>query len=572
MVRRTHTGCARWIALGTCLTAAIDNRASGDTTATSKALDGGGLKIAFMGDQNDTAEAQAVLQLMHDEGVSLVVHAGDFDYGDDPTAWREQIEAVFGPCPPYVAVAGNHDDGSSVWPQYRQVIEDWLVCNGVSYTGVAGEMFSLTGEGVFLALVSPGLFPGDHAGFLTSQLAANNAIWSVASWHLLMREMQIGGKGNESGWEVYEAARAGGAIIATAHEHSYERTNLLSSMQNQTVVGPDLVLSEGQTFAFVSGLGGSSVRDQERCLPVTYPYGCDGVWASIYALQQNADFGALFIEFGYDDNPCLARGYFKDISGNVPDEFFVVSTLGGCDGDVGPYCGDGNVDPGETCATCPTDMPCPPGEVCSGGVCVPVDGGSCLVSNGSAWQNSSVPDQSSTFTIEYDAMPAASGIDGVTTLSKGAVSSYDENAVLVRFNPSGFIDARHGAGYAADVSIPYTGAVSYHFLVEVDVVTHTYSVWVDGVQFADNFDFRTSQSSVSSLDSRAVYNESGSHTVCDWTLSPGCLWDLNGDGVVDSLDFLMLLQNWNDHGIDDVLAMFAAWGTVPSWRAVQGSR
>lgn len=36
--------------------------------------------------------------------------------------------------------------------------------------------------------------------------------------------------------------------------------------------------------------------------------------------------------------------------------------------------------------------------------------------------------------------------------------------------------------------------------------------------------------------------------------------DLNGDGVVDSLDFLMLLQNWNDHGINDVLAMFAAWG------------
>jgi len=197
-----------------------------------------------------------------------------------------------------------------------------------------------------------------------------------------------------------------------------------------------------------------------------------------------------------------------------------------------------------------------------GSACVPDDGGSCRVSNGWAWQNFSVPDQSSTFTIEYDAMPAASGINGVTTLSQRAVSSYDENAILVRFNPSRFIDARNGAGYAADVSIPYTGEVSYHFLVEVNVDTHTYSVWVDGVQFADNFDFSTSQSSVSSLGSWAVYNESGSHTVCNWTLncSPSCLWDLNGDGVVNSLDFLMLLENWDDHGINDILAMIAAWG------------
>ena len=50
---------------------------------------------------------------------------------------------------------------------------------------------------------------------------------------------------------------------------------------------------EGRSFVFVSGLGGSSVRDQDRCLPATPPYGCDGLWASIYSQAQSGRPGAL---------------------------------------------------------------------------------------------------------------------------------------------------------------------------------------------------------------------------------------------------------------------------------------
>ena len=34
-----------------------------------------------------------------------------------------------------------------------------------------------------------------------------------------------------------------------------------------------------------------------------------------------------------------------------------------------PLCGNGVVDPGEDCSTCPADVPCPPATTCAAGVC-----------------------------------------------------------------------------------------------------------------------------------------------------------------------------------------------------------
>jgi len=138
--------------------------------------------------------------------------------------------------------------------------------------------------------------------------------------------MQVGGKTNEMGWEVYENCRKAGAIVATGHEHSYERTKTLTNIETQTVdsscsdpkkvcVGPN------RTFVFVSGLGGNSVRDQNRCLPATYPYGCNGEWASIFTSNQNGEYGALFIDFYVNGDPKKARGYFKTVTNKTVDQF-----------------------------------------------------------------------------------------------------------------------------------------------------------------------------------------------------------------------------------------------------------
>ena len=64
---------------------------------------------------------------------------------------------------------------------------------------------------------------------------SSTAVWRISSWHKNQHLMQLGAKTDQAGWGVYEESRRAGAIAATAHEHSYCRTHLLSSMENQTI-------------------------------------------------------------------------------------------------------------------------------------------------------------------------------------------------------------------------------------------------------------------------------------------------------------------------------------------------
>jgi hypothetical protein len=203
----------------------------------------------------------------------------------------------------------------------------------MTWTGDLGVQSAFHFRGLFIVMTAPGIGSGFDAGnsdtYIRDQLAADDSIWSICSWHKDMRLMQVGGKTDETGWGVYEEARKGGAIVATAHEHSYSRTHLLSSMMNQTVASTSntLTLTKGNSFAFVSGLGGNSVRPQLL----------DGPWwASIYAstclagdpvCQPNGNFGALFGVFNVDGQPNKALFYFKDISGRVVETFTVISNV-----------------------------------------------------------------------------------------------------------------------------------------------------------------------------------------------------------------------------------------------------
>jgi hypothetical protein len=136
--------------------------------------------------------------------------------------------------------------------------------------------------------------------------------WRICAWHKNQQDMQVGGKTNETGWTSYETCRQKGAIIATGHEHSYSRTHLLSSMSNKTVVDSTspYTLTNGRTLAFVSGLGGTTPRDQER----------NGAWwAKVYTATQGAKHGVLFGTF-YDNH---ADFYFKNVNGQIIDSFTV---------------------------------------------------------------------------------------------------------------------------------------------------------------------------------------------------------------------------------------------------------
>jgi hypothetical protein len=293
-----------------------------------------GFKVAFIGDQSLGPDASAVLNLIKLEGAQAVLHSGDLDYADDPAAWEAQVNSVLGAGFPYFVTIGNHDELKWAAPSgYQQLVEARFTRLGIAWSGRLGVRSSFHYRGVFFVLTAPGIGGGFDDGaadqYVRGQLAADNSVWSVCSWHKNQRLMQVGGKPDETGWGVYEEARRGGAIIATAHEHSYSRTHLLSSMSGQAVASTSntLSLTKGKSFAFVSGLGGHSVRTQSIG---------GSWWASAYAstclageqyCQPNAAPGALFGVFNVDGQPNKALFYFKDVNGKVVDSFVVYSNV-----------------------------------------------------------------------------------------------------------------------------------------------------------------------------------------------------------------------------------------------------
>ncbi len=299
-----------------------------------------GMKVAFIGDSGNGANFGRVLGLIRSEGAAMVMHQGDFDYANDPEGFFATIDSILGPNFPYFASVGNHDIDS--WGEgcsnrngcYAALLKNRMARIGVipDDPNLNDEMYSVTYRGLKMVFVGQeGARAGDtvYAPYLRDQLATDDHMWKICSWHRDQTAMQLGDKRDEMGWRVYETCKDLGAIIATAHEHSYHRTKTLTSVQDQIVdascPSPDTLCvargNPGRSFVFVSGLGGESIRPQDRCVPATPPYGCKGEWAAIYTSTQNATYGALFITFNAGGDPRRARGYFKNVDGQVVDTF-----------------------------------------------------------------------------------------------------------------------------------------------------------------------------------------------------------------------------------------------------------
>ncbi|SVD08200.1 uncharacterized protein METZ01_LOCUS361054, partial [marine metagenome] len=250
------------------------------------------------------------------------------------------ISNVLGDDFPYFATPGGHEfrpfgvHDDTKWDQYQRTLQDRLnKIPGVKCIGDLGIKSSCTYKGLFFTLSSPGLKGSGHGAFIENQLNNNDHIWRICTWERTADLMQVGIKGDFDNWEVYENCKDGGAIIATGHAHSYSRTKTLTDIENQIVDTEwsepnNLRVKEGATFVFVSAIGGESINSQTRCLPTTYPYGCNEEWASIYTASQDATSGALFCTFNVDGQPNKAYCYFKNIDGRIIDEFTVTSFVG----------------------------------------------------------------------------------------------------------------------------------------------------------------------------------------------------------------------------------------------------
>ena len=285
-------------------------------------------KVALVGDQGQGEDSLAVLKLIHDEKPNLVVLLGDFDYADDPHAWDAQVTKGLQEEIPLLAVVGNHDLEKWEGPKgyAARLLRRQKEIKGASCKGNVGSHMTCAFHGVTLALSGVGTLGSNHEKRLAEALSSSKSIWKICAWHKNQSAMQMGDKLDEVGWTPYEICREHGAIIASGHDHTYARTKTLTSMSTQQVEptcdSPDReCVGAGKTFAVVAGTGGHSIRKQLRCLPTTYPYGCNHEWAKIYTEDQGATFGALFLTFNVDGDPYKARGYFKTVKNEIADSF-----------------------------------------------------------------------------------------------------------------------------------------------------------------------------------------------------------------------------------------------------------
>lgn len=281
-------------------------------------------KVAFLGDSGSGDGLQSVLDLIDSEGAQLVIHAGDQDYiedADGAALFQSKVLATL-PDVPYFAADGNHDN----WAWYIDFYNDQLTNAGITGVDATSSNYSFAYQGLKLVFTKE----GGNPTFIDTELNSDQHIWKICAWHKNQTAMQLGDKNNGQGWGDYETCLDYGAIIATAHEHSYSRTRTLSDVVNQIVdstctEADTLCVEPGKTFVFVSGLGGKSIRTQIRCLPTSFPYGCNQEWAKIYTSDQGAEYGAVFIDFYVDGNPRKAAGYFKNTNGDIIDQFTIIS-------------------------------------------------------------------------------------------------------------------------------------------------------------------------------------------------------------------------------------------------------
>jgi hypothetical protein len=146
--------------------------------------------------------------------------------------------------------------------------------------------------------------------------------------------------------------------------------------------------------------------------------------------------------------------------------------------------------------------------------CSSVDTGSGFVSQG-------FERQGGTFDVFFQATPVSAQSDALAGITFGTADSYQDLAAIVRFNPSGFMDARNGDRYQAVSSLPYSAGVARFIHMSIDLLRRTYSASVDGQLLARDFSFRNEQSGVLAFDALAIkVDEGGGLDVCDLRVQP----------------------------------------------------
>lgn len=133
------------------------------------------------------------------------------------------------------------------------------------------------------------------------------------------------------------------------------------------------------------------------------------------------------------------------------------------------------------------------------------------------WENASLPEHDSSFSVSYTVTPSRTKLDAVTGLSHGTADWFTDLAVIVRFNPNGTVDARDYDRYRAVSTLSYAAGVHYHVTLHVDLATRRFSAVVQpeggtARTIASNYRFRREQAAVTELDTFALFSNGGGAT------------------------------------------------------------
>jgi len=137
----------------------------------------------------------------------------------------------------------------------------------------------------------------------------------------------------------------------------------------------------------------------------------------------------------------------------------------------------------------------------------------------SVWQSVDFAPKSMPFTYSFDMVASENNIDAVVGLSGvSPVVAYADLACIVRFNASGKIDVRNGGSYTALVDYPYSSGIIYTVKITPDIITKAYGVTIAAnggppINLAQNYGFRTEQSSLSAFTNMSLIATTGSQMV-----------------------------------------------------------
>ena len=301
-----------------------------ETTAAAMPVN---LTIGFIADTMITEDTNKLYRQLVADGAEVIVVSGDLDYIDFADGWDQLITNTLGSSFPMLVAAGNHDE--AVWPDYQaHIIRRWQNAAITHCDGVVGVMHTCTWKGVTIVQIAPGVFndsdskwrtvPGlgdlDFVSYINDAFTKYPSPWRICSWHKNQHLMQTGDKSDETGWGVYNTCQQWGAMIMTGHEHSYERTYQMLSLQSQTVkttANPSkLTLSPTDAIVVVQGLGGRGVR-VDKAGP------SEGWWAVRDNADTKATFSANICKYNVNGNAKQAYCYGKDINRKIIDQYWI---------------------------------------------------------------------------------------------------------------------------------------------------------------------------------------------------------------------------------------------------------